>query len=413
MQARVKSYRCAVRTALGGRVLLDLVVITILTLSGLAWAQSDGNMPAATETAQPTRAVATSHVGEITGNDVLIRSGPATTYYQCGRLYRGDRVQVVDTQEGWSAIVPPPGCFSWIAMQYVSINLTNPTMGVVTGDNVGVYAGSDFVLPMHSASRQVSLKRGQTVQLLSEEKDEYYKIAPPQGAYLWVSSQYIEPVRSPAEQEKVAAEPDETEDVDVDVATPDAKIATPPSESELLDAYHEVAKLVREEQVKPIEKQDYTAIKEQLVELAENKQAGQAARYAQFMLEQVERLELGVVVAKEIALQQEELEKVTGKIDKARAARLAEIENLGKYAIIGTLETSSLYSETAVAGQAGRYRILDESGRTVCYVAPIGPAVGQDLTDLIGRRVGLVGQIRPHEATGRAFVDFTEAVPLD
>jgi hypothetical protein len=383
------------------------------------------NMPGATEMdqaqpamnpvrpAQPARATAGPYVGEITGNDVFVRSGPATNFYQCGKLYKGDRVQIVDTQQGWSCIVPPPGCFSWVAMQYVSINLANPTMGIVTGDNVGVYAGSDFVLPMHSTSKQLTLKRGQTVKLLSEEKDEYYKIAPPQGAYLWVSSQYVEPVRSAAE--RAAAEMEgATESAATPDAAPEGQMATEPEgQSALLDKYYAISNQVKAEQAKPVDERDYTALKEELAKLAENEQGGKAARYAEFTLRQVERLELAGVVAKEIALQKEELKKVTGKIDEARATRLAEIENLGKFAIIGKLEISNLYTGAGATGQAKRYRILDDSGKTICYVAPTGAAVGKDLTDLIGRKVGLVGRIRPHEATGRAFVEFTDVVPLD
>jgi hypothetical protein len=63
--------------------------------------------------------------------------------------------------------------------------------------------------------------------------------------------------------------------------------------------------------------------------------------------------------------------------------------------------------------QARRYRVLDASGRTVCYVAPTGAAAEKDFSDLVGHKVGLIGEIRPHAATGRAFVDFTEAVQLD
>ena len=36
-----------------------------------------------------------SYVAEVLGNDVFIRSGPGTQFYQCGKLYAGDRVQVV------------------------------------------------------------------------------------------------------------------------------------------------------------------------------------------------------------------------------------------------------------------------------------------------------------------------------
>ncbi len=414
MQARMKSSGRAAQIVFQERLLLVVAVIGLLSLGGPAWAQPDVNMPgtAGMPAGRPTPALAASYVGEITGNDVFVRSGPATNFYQCGKLYKGDTVQVVDSQPGWSCIVPPPGCFSWIAMQYVSINLDNPTMGIVTGDNVGVYAGSDFVPPMHSTSKQVTLKRGQTVKLLSEEKDEYYKIAPPQGAYLWVSSQYVEPVRTTVEA-RLPVGPGAVEP-NAGSPTPTPAMGTEPqTESELLDAYYALSKRVKEEQAKPTSEQDYTAIKEQLAKLAAREDGGRAARYAEFTLKQVERYELAGIVAKEIALQKRELEKVTDKIDEARAARLAQIENLGKFAVIGKLETSSLYASTTPVGQAQRYRILDETGKTICYVSPTGPAAGKDLSAFIGKKVGLVGEIKPHLATARAFVEFTDIVALE
>ncbi|MBN2130289.1 MAG: SH3 domain-containing protein, partial [Sedimentisphaerales bacterium] len=119
MQARMKSAGRATQIAFRGQLLLIVVLIAVLGLCGSVGAQPDVNVPAADRPqaaqptpAQPTPALAGPLVGEITGNDVFIRSGPATTSYQCGKLYKGDTVQVVDTQQGWSCIVPPPGCFS-------------------------------------------------------------------------------------------------------------------------------------------------------------------------------------------------------------------------------------------------------------------------------------------------------------
>jgi len=99
------------------------------------------------------------YTAEITGDDVYIRSGPGTNFYHCGKLNKGDKVKVVDKQFSWSRIVPPPGSFSWISMQYVRISLDDPSVGIVTGDNVRVYAGSDYVKPLYSTTLQGKLAR--------------------------------------------------------------------------------------------------------------------------------------------------------------------------------------------------------------------------------------------------------------
>ncbi len=411
MQARMKSVGRAAQIAFGGHLPLVLSCLIVLILSGTGWAQQDANLPVTTEAPDRVSTPPNTFVAEVTGNDVYIRSGPGTNFYQCGKLFDGDHVQVVKAEQGWSCVVPPPGCFSWIAMQYVGINLNNPTMGIVTGDNVGVYAGSDFVEPMYSISKQVTLHRGQNVRLLSEEKDEYYKIAPPDGAYLWISSQFLRPVQTtPIAEPPVEIEAPEASTTTEPNAPAESK--TPRTESELLDEYYAISKLVKEEVKKPASEQDYTEIKTKLTELAENKNGGRAARYAKFTLQQVGRFELACTVNKELALQEQELKNATETIDEARDARLAKIKNMGKFAVIGKFVESSLY-DTAGPAVPKRYRILDESGKTICYVSPTGGAAGKDLSGFVGHKVGLVGKILPHQATARAFIEFSEIVNLE
>ncbi|MCX5646006.1 MAG: SH3 domain-containing protein [Phycisphaerae bacterium] len=408
MQARAYSpERCVRVTVYLGWVLAGLLAV-VLILPAAGWAQ-DVNAPRG-PIALPNEAAAAgtvneSYVAEVTGNDVFIRSGPGTQFYQCAKLYAGDRVQVIKSQQGWSAIIPPPGCFSWISMQYVSITLQNPTMGVVTGDNVGVYTGSDTQEAKYSTSKQVVLSRGQAVKLLGEEKDDYYKIAPPQGACLWVSSQFVQRVdkplaKAPAAETNAAAKPTTVKKP----GDPNAVTLTG------LDLYYALVDKMKAEHNKPLGEQNYTDVKKKLAALAASKDGGRAARYADFTLKQVERYELACTVAKEVSQQDKQLQKTNAKIDEARTTKLGQIPDSSKFAVVGTLETSSVYTGT---GQTQRYRILDDAGKTICYVTPVGAAVNTDFSKLIGRKVGLVGKISASEATGRAFIEFTEIVLLD
>jgi len=405
MYARMNHFEQSLRIASYHRWFLVLCVAGMLSLSGMVWAQTDVNMaaqpPVTVAAPKPPETPTGSYVAEAIGDDVFIRSGPGTNYYQCGKLYKSDRIQAVSTQQGWACILPPPGCFSWVPMQYVSINLDNPTMGIITGDNVRIYAGSDFVEPMHSTSEQVKLFRGDTVKLLGEEKDDYYKIAPPQGAYLWVSTQFIQPVQTA---------PGRAAPVQIEGTPQTPGQGQPGTESELLDAYYAMVKQVKAERAKPMSEQNYAGLKEKLEEMAKNQAAGKAARYAEFTLKQIERFELVCTIGKEIELQNKERANVNAKIDEARQARLAQIEDLGRFAVIGKLAGSSLYPSS---DQTKRYRILDESGKTICYIAPAAAAMGLDLSTLIGKKVGIVGEIQPHEPTARAFIKYTQVLPLE
>ena len=343
------------------------------------------------------------YVAEITGDDILIRSGAGTQYYNCGKLRKGDRVEVVSTLFSWSRIVPPAGSFSWISAQYVSIDANDPNVGIVIGDNVRVYAGSNLFRPIHSTTQQLKLSRGDKVKLLREEQENYYKIAPPTGAYLWVSSEYVKPL-GPVGQVKavveVKAEPNATT-----VVAP-VKVSI---EAEKVKEYYELEKRLAAERTKPMDQQNYAGIKKALSNLAANKEAGKAKRLAEFSLKQVERYEMAVTVSKEIQLQDSQLRQNRERIDKARESRLSKLEVLGRFAAIGQFKPSSIFGAEP---QLRHYRIMDESGKTVCYAQPVGPAATADFSKLLDRKVGLVGTLEAHPQTGKAIVKFTEVVEL-
>ena len=126
--------------------------------------------------------------GEITGDDVYVRCGPGSNYYPTTKLHSGDRVQVLGEQFTWLRIAPPPGSFSFIDMTMVDKGAGDE--GVVKGDKVNVYAGSSLSNKKREVQTQV--EKGATVTIKGDQ-DGYYKILPPAGASLWVSSMYVEP----------------------------------------------------------------------------------------------------------------------------------------------------------------------------------------------------------------------------
>jgi hypothetical protein len=113
-----------------------------------------------------------------------------------------------------------------------------------------------------------------------------------------------------------------------------------------------------------------------------------------------------LAVTKQVQLQNEQLQKIKERINKARATRLAEFQDLGRFAVVGQLQTFTTYGP-------GHYRIINEAGKTVCYALP-GDQVSQvTLSRLVGQKVGLVGAIEPHHQTAGAMVRFTDIADLD
>lgn len=356
---------------------------------------------------------------EITGDDVYIRSGAGSSYYPCGKLNKGDKVKIVGSSGGvWSKIVPPSGSFSWISAQYVKPDTSDPTIGIVTGDDVRVYAGSDVIRPEASTYLQGKLSKNERVKLLGQELHDYYKIAVPSlpDAYLWVSTQYTKPITiqtpivvPPAIKQTIPAKP-ETIGPEMTSSTADkneiapAAVVPAANEPAPLEKYYALQKEIEAEQTKPLNEQDYSAIKEGLQKLIDDKDAGKAARYAQAILARVNGFELAIEVGKAVNQQNKELQQSNEEIEKAYQQKISEIKNLGKYAAIGKLQNM-------LSLGSGTYRLVDDNDKNICIAIPSETASGKDFSSFIGKKVGLVGTIDNNQSLG-AIVRFDQIVSI-
>ncbi len=383
-------------------IFFPLVCLVVLMSTGFV-------QVAATSTQQPSSADINEaaipdfpYIAQITGDDVYIRSGPGTNHYSCGKLNKTDTVTVVDTQFSWSCIIPPPGSFSWISKQYVRIDSAEPAKGIVTGDSVRVWAGSADGNPIHSRTMQFKLNKDDQVRLIvGQDQGDYYKIAPPPNAYLWVSTQYTRPIATVGPDAEIT----ESKDMPPAVVPTDVSV-----EARKLAEYYIMAKQIKTEQAKPPDKQNYELIKKKLLEIANNKAAGKAARYANFAIEQIKRFELAVNVEKTVKLQDDQLQKIKQRIDKDHAAKIENVPNLGDFAVIGKFQTSSIYNADP---KLIHYLVVDDSGRILCYALPQDRAAKMNLNNLIGQKVGLLGSIEPHPQTSGALVKFTQIQKLN
>jgi hypothetical protein len=378
-----------------------LVILWVSALFPVAFAQT------LTTTLQP----GFPYKAEVTGSSVNVRAGSSKQTYECGRLNVADTVEVFGEEQGFAKIVPPPGSFSWIAMQYVAINFKVPTTGIVTGNNVQVYAGSDYREPVNSNVVQTTVSRGDIVQLKAEEKGGYFKIHPPKGSFLWVSTLYLKQIDEPVVQSPIII-PNPAE-LPADINVPLVSVApTDPntskdvlSEASLLKQYYEIQAQIKLQLGKPIDEQDYTEIKKSLTVMAATQDTVRAARYADFTLKKIQGYELAISVSKQISAQDLQLAATKEKIEKALAERVAQIENLGRFAVIGTLKPSSVFDGSPAMQ---RFRIQDDKGKTICYVKPVKLAKTKDMTVYFGKKVGLVGQIKVYPNSGGALVEFSE-----
>jgi uncharacterized protein YgiM (DUF1202 family) len=404
-----------------------------------------------TNTVTEPQVVSYPHIAEVTGNNIYVRSGWGKAYYFCTKLTSPARVTVLGSKYGYSEILPPAGSYSWISSSYVKLDRENPMIGTVTGDAVRVYAGANHIAPENSTSPQrIKLNKGDVVRIAGKSIGDYYKIKPPVGSSLWISSQYLKYI-SPVPQPKLvlpgipqprlpqtpaaptsvvrpvrpvipdAAGPGESMvPVVKPIVKPAPKVepvkvkpAPPkeiPQEIKSLIAYRKLADKLEAENAKPMEKQNYMMIKKGLQEIAKDEKAGKAKRYADYQLGRIERFELALQVSKILNSQDKELAKARQQIRDKYKAMIESIPDVGKYIVTGTIKPSYVYTS---AGNQKRYIVVNKAGKIVCYAVPARNAVGINVDKFIGSTVGLEGQVASDTKSPMSLVKFTSITRLD
>jgi len=387
-------------------------------------------------------------IAEVTGNNVYIRSGKGPLYYHCGKLNIGNTVTVVEDADGWSKIVPPEGCYSWIHKDYVKVS-AGSNKGEVIGENVRVWAGSDFIEASRSDSMQVKLNKNKDqideddfVELLSDqpENSAYYKIKPPAGAFLWVSSEFLKyvgplvhktpvavpprpdanEVLPPAEEKTVPAfsnlTPQEPSAQAAGVQEPAAKEAaapTPPApkpvtkESVLLKQCYELSAQIDQQLKKPLSEQNYADISKSLEAIKNDPEAGKAASYSQILLERIARYELAIRVTDIVKQQDEALAAAKEQIEKAHQAQLSRLPKTLEFLFVGTLKPSYVYTDKT--GQK-RYVLMDGSGKILCYVTAASPEIAARLEQAVDTQIGIRGNI---VSNSKALVTLVSATAVE
>jgi hypothetical protein len=367
-------------------------------------------------------------IAKVTGNNVYIRSGKGTAYYACGKANLDDKVTVIGQAFGWAEIVPPEGSYSWIHKNYVDVKETQPTIGVLTGDNVRVWAGSDSIEPMRSSSMQTKLNTGEIVELFADQpKDsDYYKIKPPAGAKLTINCEFLEYVGPVVSKKPVAIPPrtDVKEAADLPPSTetevptfgnvteektpaaPKPETAPEPAtategekatapepgaeDSENQKACYALSEKIDQEVQKPLAEQNYDPIKKELEKIKADTTDSKAVTYAQVLQERIARYELVISVAKTVQQQDKALAEAKEKIKKAHEAELKSVHREADYIYTGVLKVSHVY--TSKTGRK-RYLLQGPNGKILCYAIPTSAEVGGRFESLLGKRVGIQGEV--------------------
>jgi uncharacterized protein YgiM (DUF1202 family) len=188
-----RGYIASRPSLLASRLVQSAVSIALAAVPGFASAQAQdvGNAPpaAAAAAAQDVENSRFAATGIISSNAVYVRCGPGDNYYPTQKLDKGAKVKVVGAKFDWLKIEPPEGSFCYVAKLYVDRH-GDGKVGRVTKDSINVRAGS------HLSALKIGilceLHQGEEVEITGEEQ-EYFKINPPKGAYLFVNKRFVDP----------------------------------------------------------------------------------------------------------------------------------------------------------------------------------------------------------------------------
>ncbi len=316
----------------------------------------------------------------ITGDHVNVRSGPDTMYYKVARLMKGNAVTVVSEEYDWCKIVPPAGSFSWVEKEYV--RKASDDVAKVTASRVSVRAGS-LLDESKNTAVQVLLGQGAELKVIGE-KGNWYKVQPPKGAYVWVSSRFVaavkvgaKPVKAdgdatikPAVVKKAATtQPRKAATTQpIKIKTAKRKTKTTAAFGEHADTLGKLDEMLKAEVKKPLSQQRWDELRKGYQAIAVQKQNIRAARYAKYRLAVIKFQADNQAGLMELRSLRSAFEAQTSATEqvliKLKTETLEQEPKIWQGS--GVLKVSNVFQGR---GMPKRYRLVDVvSNRTTAYV---------------------------------------------
>ena len=172
----------------------------------------------------PTMAQQFPFVAYVVTDQATIRSGPGEQFYATSELLWGDQVNVFATDvNGWLAIRPPQGSYSWVAAEKL-VPTDQLDVAVVAENDVAARIGSELGQKWDVA--QVRLEQGELVELLGSEQigdQSWYMIEPPRGEFRWVHADQVDrrrPQLDETTEQKVAPAVSIADEIDLNTIAP-------------------------------------------------------------------------------------------------------------------------------------------------------------------------------------------------
>lgn len=385
-------------------------------------------------------------IGKINTNAIPVQSGPGKGgFYSTMRLKKDDTVRIVGIKGEWLKITPPPGSVSYVPSAYVERRADGKVGRVTAESNVRTGSTENAL----KSTIQTKLEPNTDVKILDDREHEgYYKIEPPEGAYVFVEKKYVDLVdRAPSQKAPevdvaptaTSQEPKEPQPANLEpkTATGDESDKSNELVTQTPDpkAPGEKSSKAVVAETQPAQPDKTTAALEEFRKLEAEANAAEKLPTIDQPIEQLaERYQAlakdgqltgtpkAVVAARLKALQmradvREKLlafRKSQEDLKDRQKALLAENEEIKQrvnetqvslYTAVGTLRVSSLQQ-----GNTTLYRLTDPTnGRTVVYIR----SNDAKYASLINQFVGVKGDLTNDERMKMKIITPTSAEPVD
>jgi len=363
--------------------LVGLMLLAAVLPAAVAAAQTASNTappaaPAATETpvtppaatpaaTEPANRPTYPYTGYVNTDLVNLRSGPGLYYYPLAAVGKNAAVVVEGETDGWLAVRPPEGVYGLVKRSDVTMG-TDGTTATVSASGARVYASSP------SAKRHWSvmstLQQGDTAKVLGPAEGDLVRIAPPEGARVYVSAPYV------------------TAGATASAGTA-AKSIEPAKADPLVEDYKKADAALGEELAKAVPERNYEpslAAFKTIAEKAERAFLKQAASERVAYLEALQEQQKDYTKLVQLG---EHLDERLAEIQAQRATTQAEAEREKRSAKAPFLATGVVAPMESLEGlnYPIKYKLVDDKGHPIVVLK----STTYNLADYVGKAVGVRG----------------------
>lgn len=148
------------------------------------------SVPAMALALSATVSFANSNEGTVTADALNVRSGPSTSYSITTKIYKGNKVEILETSNGWHKIKTSNGTIGWVSGSYISVSSGSTSQtsykATVNATSLNVRSGAGT-----SYSVITKLSKGTVVDVIESASNGWKKIKTSSGTTGWVSGDYL------------------------------------------------------------------------------------------------------------------------------------------------------------------------------------------------------------------------------